>query len=104
MESDHQLCVTMDKKLDNNRFVALWSKSISDDSISVALKYRRQLNEDMNLSLSLNESFLVKSSLYGRLSKNIAYDIGLFFPLKPQNDETTLLIESPLFFKFNIDT
>ncbi len=100
----------MDKRLEDNRFIALWSKSLSDDSISVGLKYKRKLAEEVNLALQvaspqqIDQAFLVKSALFGSLGKNINYVLGLHLPLKPQSESTALKIETPFFFRFDFDT
>lgn len=100
----------MDKRVEDNRFIALWSKSLSDDSIRVGLKYKRKLAEELNLGLEvpaahqIDQAFLVKSALFGSLGKNIRYILGLHLPLKPQSETTSLKIETPFYFRFDFET
>lgn len=43
----------MDKAVGQDRLVALWSKSLSDDTISVLLKYKKSLKSDLSGSLEV---------------------------------------------------
>ena len=100
----------MDQRVADSRFIALWAKSLSDDSISLGLKYRRKLAEDLSLALEvrsaqqIDQAFLVKAALFGSLGKNANYLLGLHLPLKPQPEATALKIETPFYFRFDVDS
>lgn len=94
----------MQKSIETYKFAARWSKSLTDDSIGVDLKFKQVLSPNHNLKLAINESFLTRAGVSGRLSKALTFNAGICIPLKAQKDETNVLIENPFYFKLMFST